>query len=290
MNTKSYPAWFALVSVTFAFANGVAAQTTLFSQNFDGIATQTISNSPTSTNLGTGTGAFVVQTAQASGTATLEIADKGSGNHVARYTDNSTAGTTPNLISAIFSGVNATNYLVLGSFDFKPLAVTGTAPSFIFVVNANGAITNSADSSVQIQFSNNGGSATNVSYFTAGAYVNNVVTLSAGTNYRMNLIADYSTTGVSNTDSYTFTITNLDTASVTYSSSVIQTRANASLTPNRIAFYGNPSTVANASPFFEVDNINFVAASAIPEPGATAALMGAVILGTVALRRSRRSA
>lgn len=268
MNLKSYPVWLALISVSVLFAARVSAQsqTTLFSQNFDSLGIQTISNNPTSTPLGAGAGAFVVQTSQAAGnTATLDIADVGAGNRVARYTDNSAEGSSPNLVSAIFSGVNATNHYVLGSFDFKPLGVTGVAPSFIFMINGGGQVNvDTTNTSVQIMFSDNGGSATTIGYFTAGAPVSNVASLSADTKYRLNIVADYGVTGSTNFDSYSFTITNLDTMSVVYVSPVIQTRANANVTPNRIAFYGNPSVVQNASPFFEIDNINFISTSIRP--------------------------
>lgn len=280
-----------------AAASLASAQVTILSQNFDSTATQTVTGG-SSLVIGSGTSALSLSTA--TGT-TVEVIDTGSGNNALRYTDNQSGGNTPNAVSNTFTGVSTNttgNNYIVGSFDFKILSVSsGSAPSFGFQINANSQTNSSSNSSVLIYFNNNGGSATNVSYVqgltATTTQTVSATTLTANINYRLSLIADYSNTGSTNLDSYTFKIIDLDDNSTTvYASSSIATRANADLTPNRIVFYGGASgTAFNADPFFQIDNINFTAtnASAIPEPTTAALLAGlACLVVPVVRRRSRR--
>lgn len=277
---------FALALVTATLGH---AQVTLVSQNFDAVATQTLSGGSSAT-VGTGTSSLQLTTATST---SLSIADIGSGNNVLQYTDNQNGGAAPNVVSPSFTGVSTNgtgNNYIVGSFDFKALQMTsGSAPGFIFMINASSQVNTGSHSSVIISFGNSGGAATSISYNNGGTNVSNVFTLTANINYRLSLVADYSNTGVANRDSFSFTVTNLDSPGIVYTSPVIETRALADLTPNRMAFYGGAgNTVFNADPFFQIDNINFSATDTapIPEPSSSAALTGLFIIGCCMMRRS----
>lgn len=235
-----------------------ASPVSLVYQDFDSVPSQSHANGA-GTTIGTGTGSLSLTTA--TGT-TLAITGAGPGNNALRYTDNQNGGSSPNVSTPAFTGVSTTatgNHYIVGSFDFKALPVpSGSAPAFIFMINANSQVNTGAHSSVIISFANSAGSATSVSYNDGGTTVANVTTLTANTSYRLSLVADYGNTGSSNHDSYSFTITNLDAGGVVYRSPFIATRSTADLTPNRFAFYGGAgNAVFNASPFFEIDNLRF---------------------------------
>jgi hypothetical protein len=133
------------------------------------------------------------------------------------------------------------------------------------MINANSQINSGNHSSVMITFSNNAGAATNVSYNNAGTTVSNVKNLTPNTNYRLDVVADYRHTGTGNRDSYSFTISDLTTLTVVYKSPPISTRSTADLAPNCIVFYGGAGNTAfNASPFFQIDNLKFIATDTGP--------------------------
>lgn len=270
-------------SVTIALAASLAsigyAQTTILSQDFSAISAATYTANG---SLGTGTGSL-------SFTATTNEKLEVTAGGTLRFTDGAINGATPNSFHA-FTGATtgATgNNAIVGTFDFQPLAVSvGTRGSFVFMINGASQANSGPNTSVYLLFANSG----LVSYNNGGALTSSGFSTTNGVNYRVSVIADYSnTTGF---DTFTYTITNLDTSSIAYTSTSISTRAAATVVPNVIAFYGGAlSTSSSADPFFQIDNINFqnMNVAAVPEPATAATLLGLFGLGGAAFSRRRRA-
>jgi hypothetical protein len=268
-----------IFALTFSTASLGYAQTTILSQDFSDItpASYTVNNS----TMGSGNGLL---TALVSTNDKLEVTSGGT----LRFTDGTAGGSLPNAIHS-FSGTTTNgsgNNAIVGSFDFQSLAVSsGSRGSFVFMINAANQANSSSNTSVYLLFDNNG----LVSYTNAGVLTSSGFSISNGINYRLSLVADYSNT--TGNDTYSFIITNLDTSSVAYTSSVISTRAAANLTPNVIAFYGGAHSTNNSpDPFFQIDNLNFetMNIAAIPEPSTMAALLGFTVLARAGMQRRRR--
>lgn len=262
-----------------AMASSGFAQTTILSQDFSSISAATYTANG---SLGTGTGSL---TLAATTNDKLEVTSGGA----LRFTDGTVGGVTPNSVHA-FTGAttNGTgNNAIVGSFDFQPLAVSsGSRGSFVFMINGGGQVNSGPNTSVYLLFANTG----LVSHNNGGTLTSSGFSTTNGVNYRVSLIADYSNTA--GFDTFTYTITNLDTNSVAYTSPSINTRAAATLVPNVIAFYGGAnSTSSSPDPFFQIDNLNFqnLNVAAIPEPASAAALAGLLGLGCAAFARRRRA-
>ena len=258
-----------------------SAQTTLFSQNFDTLgATSLITNSTGA--LGSGTGQFNYNLGSQQ---TLSIADKGSGNYAVRLSDNNTAASN-SIIQTNFTGVSTTgtgNNILSGSFDFTPLALSnGSRGNLVFgIATAN---TTSTGPSNAVQFFINADLTVN---YTNGVTTVTVpsLTLVAGTSYRIGINANF---GSDTQDTWGFSITNTSTSTELSSLSGLSTRG-ANITPGSLYFSaGTFDARISSDPHVELDNINFVATSAIPEPGTYALLVGAGALMMVSLRRRRR--
>lgn len=250
----------------------IAAPATLVSQSFDHLTVQSFTGAANNT---VGDSELLGQLTLATSTGTTLAISGTAGANVLKFTDNQAGGSAPTAYSNVFTGVSTTatgNNRILGCFDFTPLSVaSGNAPSFVFMINADGLVNSGPSSSVMITFAPTAGvtnSPVGVSYTDGGTSSGNVATLSANTRYRVELTADYSKTGAGNFDTYSFIIRNLDAATIHYRSpAVINTRANADKVPNRIAFYGGASsTVANSSPFFQIDNIRFISGDGETRP------------------------
>jgi hypothetical protein len=109
-------------------------------------------------------------------------------------------------------------------------------------------------------------------------------TLTVGTAYRININADF---GSDTQDTWGLSITNLSNSTEVLSVTGLLTRA-ANITPGAIFLAAglNPGRISPDA-HVELDNINFVSTSAIPEPGTYALLVGAGALLTVGMRRRR---
>lgn len=269
-----------------------SAQTTLFSQNFDGLGAQVITNSTgtTSTQVSNVTGTLGSGTAAVSyrlgSQQTFSVVDKGSGNFAARLSDNNSV-VNDSTLHANFSGVSTTgtgNNIISGSFDYTALALSsGTRGNFVFGLGTSGSIASSGTTTaVQLIF-NNGQS---VSYVNGGTTVAvPSLTLATGTAYRFAITANF---GSDTQDTWALTITNLSTSTEVSSITGISTRA-ANITPGAVFFSAATfDSRLSPDPQLELDNINFVSTSAIPEPGTYALLFGTASLMAVALRRRRR--
>jgi len=269
-----------------------SAQTTLFSQNFDTLgATSPITNSTGTTStqisnvnstLGSGTGLFNYRLGSQQ---TLSIADKTGGNYALRLTDNNTTA-NDSTISRNFTGVSTTGTganIISGSFDYTPLTLsTGSRGDLVFSIATTGQSTPSGGTSaVQLTFSGGLG----IIYNNGSSAITAVPTLSIGVTYRINITADFSS---DTQDTWGFNIINTSNSTELLSVIGISTRA-ANITPGSIFLAAglNPGRISS-DPHVELDNINFVSTSAIPEPGTYALILGAGSLMAVALRRRRR--
>jgi hypothetical protein len=261
-----------------------SAQTTLFNQNFDGLgATSPITASGSNVNgsLGSGTGQFNYRVGDQQ---TLSIADKGSSNYALRLTDNNTTA-NDSTISRNFTGVSTTGTganIITGSFDYTPLTLgSGTRGDLVFSIATTGSTTPSGGTSaVQLTFS--GG--TGITYLNGTNAVIAVPTLTVGTAYRININADF---GSDTQDTWGFSITNLSNSTELLSLTGLLTRA-ANITPGAIFLAAglNPGRISPDA-HVELDNINFVSTSAIPEPGTYGLLLGTGALLMVGMRRRR---
>jgi hypothetical protein len=265
-----------LAFVSFAL-NG-SAQVTWLSQNFDGLASGSFT---ATTSVGSGTGLLNL-TGSSSGYASI-VTESGA-DKALTFTDNSGGGTPIAYSSLSGLSTNATgNNSLTGSFDFRIINTGGTVGTMVFAVNSGtNTSTSSAVTSVQILFAG-----LNVQVQTAAGNSGTLATLSYATDYRLSLVADYSST---TQDSYSFTITDLGASGIVYSSGVINTRA-ANAGFGTLLFNGAANAGgANTNPYFQLDNLGFTAQniSAIPEPSTTAvvAALGVLILAGVK-RRSR---
>jgi hypothetical protein len=261
-----------------------SAQTTIFSQNFDtlgGTSPITASGSNVNGSLGSGTGQFNYRVGDQQ---TLSIADKGSSNYALRLTDNNTTA-NDSTISRNFTGVSTTGTganIITGSFDYTPLSLgSGTRGDLVFSIATTGSTTPSGGTSaVQLTFS--GG--TGIIYMNGTTAVTATQTLTVGTAYRININADF---GSDTQDTWGLSITNLSNSTEVLSVTGLLTRA-ANITPGAIFLAAglNPGRISPDA-HVELDNINFVSTSAIPEPGTYALLVGAGALLTVGMRRRR---
>lgn len=252
-----------------------AEATTLLSQDFTSFTGSTTYTADTTVGSGTGTMYLTIQSPQSTTVSSSGLA----------FTDNSSASTALNLARAPFSGVTTGgtgNNKIQGYFDFTSLNATGTAstnPDMTFAVNTGTTtlFTSAAASAVQIIFLDGN----KVTYRDASGQSPVLYTLDYGTAYRFSLAGDFSST---TQDTYTFSLTNLSTGLVVYTSGTINTRA-ANVTPESFLWTaGNDQTAASANAFWQLSNAQF---TAVPEPSTTMTLLlGAA--GLLVLRFRRR--
>ncbi|HSI07254.1 MAG: hypothetical protein ACAH89_15420 [Rariglobus sp.] len=272
-----------VASAFLAFALPGHAQVTWLSQNFDDVSTG--SYTAATSTVGSGTGLLNLTGAS---TGYASVTTVSGANNALTFVDNS-SGSVPIAYSSL-SGLSTNgtgNNSLTGSFDFRIINTGGTVGTLVFAVNSGtNTSTSGVVSSVQILFAG-----LNVQVQSAAGVSGTLATLSYATDYRLGLVADYSST---TQDSYSFTITDLGTSGIVYSSGVINTRA-ANAGFGTILFNGAGNAGGgNANPYFQLDNLNFTAQniSAIPEPATAAvfAAAGALLLAGLRVRNRNRSA
>lgn len=270
-----------------------SAQTTIFAQDFNsapfaGAAPITNSTGTTSSNvsnvngtLGSGAGSVNYRLGSQQ---TLSIVDKAGGDYALRLTDNNSV-VVDSTIAHNFTGVSTTaigENIITGSFEYTPLVLgSGNRGDFVFGIATTGQSSPSgATTAVQMTVNGNLG----IVYINGGTAVTAAPTLTAGTTYRINVTANF---GGATQDTWGFSVVNASTEASLFSISGLNTRA-ANITPGSIflATGLNPGRIS-ADPHVQLDNINFVASSAIPEPGSLAAMLGGAALLFVGSRRRR---
>jgi hypothetical protein len=283
MSRRPFAITLAALASVFAAAPFASAATVLLATDFDSAATGTYANQSRINPAGPGTSQLTVRVAT---NTAATVVNRGGTNNALQLTKNAdTTGSPqlPGVASNTFSNVSTTatgENQITGSFDYTRLLSTtagATSPGFQFLINSGGSITpGGAVSAVQLFVESNG----RVYYLNGTAVVDSSFTLAAGTEYRFNIAADFSS---DTQDTWAFTVTPVGSTTPALTRTGLNTRA-ANVTPNVFAFNGGISSGAvNAEPFARLDNITFSSA-AVPEPAALAAA-GLAAAGLLARRR-----
>ncbi|HAU38310.1 MAG TPA: hypothetical protein DCX07_11430 [Phycisphaerales bacterium] len=217
-------------------------------------------------------------------TQIVSVVDLGGGNHALQFTDGSTDANGPKALKTITAGDVTTgatgNNHVNIVFDLTLLSLTGTRPTFQFLLNS-GTQESSGGTVSAVQFRVTGAA---IVKYNNGTTEITGPTLTVGTTYRFTATADLSSDTQDTWSLNVAPVTDLNNPVV--NASGLGTRA-ANVTPGIIVFNGGvDGGTLNTSPYVQLDNISI---SAVPEP----ATLGALTLGGILLsaaRRRRRSA
>lgn len=280
------------VASTALWSGKTASAVVVFATDLDNAALGTLAS--TDTVNGGGSATDDVKTFSNTG-STIAIVDRGGGNKAMQFTDNSTnAGLAgfPRAASNTFTplSTNGTgNNRLYGSFDYTRLVSnTGNGspglPAFVFLISAgNQVLIDASANAIKLSVESDG----RIHYTTGGPVAghDSGVTLTPGTEYHFEIDSDFSST---TQDKWSLKVTPVGSTTPVFNTGWINTFA-ANVQVNVISMLAGANvTAANASPFVQVDNFNFVAESvtAVPEP--SVASLAAILGGSgLFLRRKR---
>ncbi len=270
-----------MTSALLAASSAGMASVTLIDADFD-------ANTTGLYGTGQANGATIAGTSgtlnvSANGVSKAQIVSTSSGHNVLELVDNDTSvDTSRPVVYATFAALSTTstgNNYVKGCFDFTELLPFNTAsaglPQLVFQIGTY-TTTGSANAA---QLTIRGGT---VTYYNGTDHPN--LTLPDQTHqYHVDVYLDLSGTQ----DTWGFSITDLTTNTLLYTLSNQLTRG-ANTSPTMIVFNGGlQQNATTASPFVQLDNIQFTAmnaSEAVPEP-ATAGILASSLLALVLCKR-----